>query len=185
MGQLLYQLLAPQVSGFVCGARADQSRRSQSCRSAALLGQGTRLSRHALQPAVSSEFDLAKFESALSAVARGGKTRRGVQFLYLAAPDADAGGYGGTFLGRKGRGGSFGRAGSQSAGSLARFPQDVSPEKIFPGLDQRIGALRNFAGALPVPRYMALLQNRLRRIWRQAIDLGYRLSTAALGAADG
>ena len=49
-----------------------------------------RLSGHALQPAVSSELDVAEFEGALPAVARGGKARRGVQLLHPAAPDADA-----------------------------------------------------------------------------------------------
>ena len=55
----------------------------------------------------------------------------------------------------------LGRAGSQRSRSLEGFPQDVSPEKVSPGLDQRLRALRNLAPRLPVSRYVAFLQSSL------------------------
>ena len=79
LGQLLHQLQSSQVSEALRRARPDQSGRPERRRPAALLGEGARLSGHALQSDLSSEIDVAELERALSAVEGSGAAGSRVQ----------------------------------------------------------------------------------------------------------
>src|SRR5262249_15129141 len=112
-------------SEAVCRPRPDQPGRSASRGAPAVLGERARLSGNALQPAVSSEIDMAELQGALSALARSGEAGRGFQLLHPAAPDADARGNGGPVPRSQDRSGSSGQAGSPTARSMARVQKDV------------------------------------------------------------
>src|SRR5205085_10577339 len=111
----------------VRGARTAESGRARPGRSSALLGAGARLSRHALQPDLSSEFPVAELPGALPALARSRAFGRSFQLLYLAAADADAGRYGGTVTRGQECGGSSLQDGPAGLRTLAGISEKVSP----------------------------------------------------------
>src|ERR1700694_3790157 len=67
---------------------------------------------------------------------------------------------------------------------MERFSKDVPVEKVSSGVDQCVGTIRNLARGFSVSRHVAVLQSGVRRIWREAVDLGHGISAAAMGVAD-
>src|SRR5437870_3868113 len=110
MGQFVYRRLSAAVSAAVRRAWPAESGGARHCRPASLLDSGAGIPGDAVQSDLSSEFDVAELEGALSAVARGGTAGRGVQLLYRSAADADVGGDGWAVSRGEDRGGSSGKA---------------------------------------------------------------------------
>ena len=152
----------------------------------ALLGEGARISGHALQPHLPSEIDVAEFEGALSAVERSGEA--GAVFNYYILPhqmpmlEEMAG----RFPGVKIVVDHLGKPDLKRARSLARISKDVPVERN----SRRSGSAHRSRTSCRSPKTThietrSVLQGGVRRVRREAADLGHRLSSPSLGVADG